>query len=124
MATRVLAAITSFEAQGLNIFVEVRPEDERHRQGRALGLFDGVLVAVKVRCSYQRRERIPATPLLPDSFLPFTLLSFLPSFLLATPDCCAAACFTLLRLLLLLLFCPLLVLLMFCGAPLTSLIAA
>lgn len=57
MATRVLAAIKTFEAQGLNIFVEVQAEevlqqarasDERHRTGQPLSLFDGVLVAVKV----------------------------------------------------------------------------
>lgn len=57
VAARVLRAISSFEAEGLNIFVDVQPEevmrqarasDERHKAGRALGLFDGVLVAVKV----------------------------------------------------------------------------
>ena len=60
VATRVLAAIKSFEAQGLHIFVEVQEEDvmrqarasdARHKAGKALSLFDGVLVAVKVGCA-------------------------------------------------------------------------
>lgn len=58
MAARVLVAIKDFEAQGLRIFVEVREadvlaqaraSDVRHKEGRARGVFDGVLVAVKVR---------------------------------------------------------------------------
>jgi Asp-tRNA(Asn)/Glu-tRNA(Gln) amidotransferase A subunit family amidase len=53
----VLTEIKNFEARGLNIFVEVREDDvlaqarasdARHKRGEALGVFDGVMVAVKV----------------------------------------------------------------------------
>ena len=57
IAARVLKEIKNFEQQGLHIFVEVRDDDvmaqarasdARHKAGKALSVFDGVLVAVKV----------------------------------------------------------------------------